>query len=408
MSDSVDVLVLGGGYSGLWGAANAADVAREKNAALKITLVSDHEHLIHRPRLYEKNPDAYRIPLKPLLDPLGIVFLRGHATTIDTTARTVIVRTSDGEETLHYKRLVLATGSVLSKVPIPGADRYSWNIDSYPAAKAFDDHLRALSRANEPGSNTFIVIGAGMCGIELVTELRDRLKEYAGEEASENSRIILVERGGLVGPLFGDEPRPVIEEALAVAGVEVRLSTEVTRIEKESVTLSTGEIIPTRTVVLTVGMRANDLTAQIPGERDKFGRLFVDETLRVKGVPDIFASGDVAHAKVDGTHSALMACQNSQTMGKYAGRNVAADLLGAPFTKYSQADYTTCLDLGRFGALYTEGFDRKLKAYGDQIGVRGETAKQRKRRINGKEIYPPAPGPAEAILAGFRIDSRGR
>jgi NADH dehydrogenase len=409
MSETVDVLVLGGGFSGLWGAANAADVARENDTALAITLVSPQDQLIMRPRLYEQDPSTLRRPLRPLLDPLGIDFVQGTATKISTEQKSVEIETEVGTRRIGYRRLVLATGSNLSSVPIPGVAEHSWNIDSYPAAEAFDAHLKELSeQVPDEAANTFVIVGAGMCGIELATELRDRIAQHAGDDVAEQARIELIERGTEVGPLFGDEPRPVIEAALAQARVNVRLGTEVTQVTAESAVLRDGEVIPTRSVILTVGMVANDLTRQIPGERDRLGRLHVDETLRVVGVPDVFASGDVANAKVDGSHTALMACQNSQTMGKYVGRNVAADLLGVDPVPYSQADYTTCLDLGRFGALYTEGFDRKLIAYGDQLGPRGETAKERKERINGREIYPPEPASAETMLTRFRIDSRGR
>jgi NADH dehydrogenase len=409
MNETADILILGGGFSGLWGAANAADVAREHGDRVTITLVSAHEHLIMRPRLYEKNPDDLRRPLRPLLDPLGVRFVLGTATRVDTGQRVVEVETADGTRSIGFRRLVLATGSTLARVPIPGTE-HAWNVDSYPAAKAFDEHLAALVRedSEDEASNTFVVVGAGMVGIELAAEMRDRIAAHASGARAENARIVLIERGPVVGPLFGDEPRPVIEAALAESRVEVRVGTQVTRITGESVQLQDGDVIPTRTVILAFGMVANDLTSQIPGRRDELGRLYVDASLKVVDVPHVFASGDVANAKVDGDHSALMACQNSQTMGKYVGRNVAADLLGLEYTPYSQADYTTCLDLGRYGAVYTEGFERRLVAYGDRLGPGGETAKQRKQRINTRAIYPPEPGTAEAMLPHFRIDSRGR
>jgi NADH dehydrogenase len=88
-------------------------------------------------------------------------------------------------------------------------------------------------------------------------------------------------------------------------------------------------------------------------------------------------------------------------MGKYAGRNAASDVLGQPFRRYRQGDYTTCLDLGRFGAVFTDGFDRKLK-------LAGPEAKKRKRWINTELISLPHPGPTDQVLAAMRIDEKGR
>ncbi len=266
------ILVLGGGYSGLWAAANAADVARECDSALAITLVSKDGYLEHRPRLYEKNPDTLRVAVGDLVESLGIDLVIGIAASIDARAKTVNVATADGPRLLGYDRLVLATGSELRQLPIPGMAEFAWNIDSYKGAKAFDDHLKAIAGAlAEPSNNTFVIIGAGMTGIELAAEMRDRIEQHAGAAAAQAARIILVERGPDVGPTFGAEPRPLIKQALELAKIELRLGTGVASVRRDSVTLTTGEEIATATTVMTVGMSASTLTGQIPGKRDEFG-----------------------------------------------------------------------------------------------------------------------------------------
>ncbi len=396
------ILVLGGGYSGLFAAANAADVARECDSPLSITLVSKDGYLEHRPRLYEKNPDTLRVAVGDLVEALGIRLVIGVATSIDTGAKTVTVAGTDRTQVLSYDRLVLATGSELRHLPIPGMAQFAWNIDSYKGAKAFDDHLKAIAGTLAgPANNTFVIIGAGMTGIELAAEMRDRIEQHAGAAVAQAARVILVERGDDVGPTFGDEPRPVIKQALELAKVELRLGTGVASVRRDSVTLTTGEKIATATTVMTVGMSASALTEQIPGKRDESGRLHVDDNLQVIGVEHVYATGDVACAYADDSNMAIMSCQTSRTMGKYAGRNAACDLLGQPFRRYRQPDYTTCLDLGRFGAVFTMGFDRKLKTSGAE-------AKKRKRWINTEVINPPNVGPVDQILAEMRIDQRGR
>lgn len=396
------ILVLGGGYSGLWAAANAADVARECGSPLSVALVSKDGYLEHRPRLYEKNPDSLRVTVAPLAELLGIHLIVGMATSIDVSKKTASVASANGTQTLGYDRLVLATGSELRQLPIPGMAEFAWNVDSYKGAKAFDEHLKAIAGAlSVPANNTVVIIGAGMTGIELAAEMRDRIEEHAGAAAAEAARIILVERGAAVGPAFGDEPRPVIKQALELAKVELRLGTGVASVRRDSVTLTTGEEIPTATTVMTVGMSASSLTEQIPGKRDESGRLYVDDNLQVIGVEHVYATGDVACAYADDNNMAIMSCQTSRTMGKYAGRNAACDLLSQPSRRYRQPDYTTCLDLGRFGAVFTTGFDRRVK-------LSGPEAKKRKRWINTELINLPNPGPVDQVFAAMRIDERGR
>ncbi len=93
----------------------------------------------------------------------------------------------------------------------------------------------------------------------------------------------------------------------------------------------------------------------------------------------------------DDGNTALMCCQHALSLGRVAGHNAAAELLGLPTVRYSQPEYVTCLDLGPWGAVYTEGWERQVKL------VR-EEAKSLKRRINTEWIYPPK-ADREAALA---------
>ena len=94
-------------------------------------------------------------------------------------------------------------------------------------------------------------------------------------------RVIIVERNSAIAPDMGAASRPVIEDALRKLGVETRLGAGVASLDESGVTLADGEHIETETVIWAAGIRAAPLTAQIPAERDNFGRLLVDRDLRV-------------------------------------------------------------------------------------------------------------------------------
>jgi NADH dehydrogenase len=295
--------------------------------------------------------------------------------------------------------LILATGSELRRIPIPGLAEHSFNIDTYEAAVAFDRHLAKIVQTPErAGHNTFVVVGAGMSGIELAAEMRNRIEVHADADTAARARVVLVEQAEMVGPEIGSGPRPVIEAALDEAGIEIRLGVRIDRIDPDSVLLSDGARIEAATTIVTIGLRANSLTAQIPGERDELGRLIVDDMLAVIGAPGVFATGDVACAFVDDENVALMSCQHSRTMGKYAGYNAAHGLMDLPQRRYRQPGYTTCIDLGNYGAVFSTGWERKVEKT-------AEDAKQRKKRINEERIYPPK-GDRAAILGGMRIDEK--
>ena len=97
-------------------------------------------------------------------------------------------------------------------------------------------------------------------------------------------------------------------------------------------------------------------------ETDRFGRVHVDEFMRVKGVANVFAAVDVACAMIDDNHTSVMSCQHSRPMGRFAGHNVVSDLFGVPVLPLRIESYVTILDLGQWGAVYTAGWDRQLVA----------------------------------------------
>ncbi len=164
-------------------------------------------------------------------------------------------------------------------------------------------------------------------------------------------------------------------------------------IDHNGVTLSSGERIDAATVIWTAGARANPITSQIDADKDSFGRLHVDRNLKVNGHSNVFATGDVACAATDEAgNRTMMSCQHAQNLGRSAGHNVAADLLGVASIPYSQEKYVTCLDLGPWGAVYTEGWDRQVK-------LTGAEAKKLKTTINTTWIYPPSADRAAALEA---------
>jgi NADH:ubiquinone reductase (H+-translocating) len=390
------ILVIGAGFAGMWSALAAArevDNAGCLDGEVEIMLIAPEPVLHMRPRLYEKSPGLMKTPLMDIFAAVGVKFKSGLVERIFAHCNEVSVRDSEGAcETLSYDRLVIASGSRLFRPDIPGLDRHAFSIDQLSEAEDLDRHLQSLAgRPGSPARNTVVVAGGGFTGIELATELPDRLRDILGE--GETTQVIMVEQASEIGPDLGSGPRPVIMQALEELGVTWIVNTAVTGIEADAVTLSNGQRIDTCTVIWTAGLRASPLTLELEAERDVLGRLHVGTDLRVDGYQNIFATGDTARAATDaeGNH-ALMSCQHAMNLGRYAGHNVAADLLGRKTLAYSQPKYVTCLDLGSWGAVYTEGWEREVK-------LQGQEAKELKHKINSEWIYPPTPNRADILAS---------
>jgi NADH dehydrogenase len=390
------LVIIGAGFAGMYAALSAArlrDIKGVSPEELEIALVAPEPTLVVRPRLYEPKPETLTAPLQEVLKAIDVVCVQGRAETINTKSRVVEVVTAKGaKKRLSYDRLVVACGSRLFRPNIPGLAEHAFSVDQFDDAVALDRHLHHLvSWPVSEMRDTVVVAGGGFTGIEAATEMPARLRAILGNNAK--PRVIIVDRGEAIAPDMGAGPRPIIEDALRKLGVEVRLGAGVASLDKSGVTLSDGERIESATVIWAAGMRAAPLTAQIPAERDNFGRLLVDRDLRVPSAAGVFATGDAARAACDDLGNyALMSCQHATRMGAFAGNNAAAELLGVPTKRYHQKAYVTCLDLGEAGAIFTRGWDRNVEMVGAE-------AKKTKQEINTVWIYPPRAERAAALAS---------
>ncbi|MGE4321591.1 MAG: NAD(P)/FAD-dependent oxidoreductase [Sphingobium sp.] len=390
------IIIIGAGFAGTMSALAAARLRAECDAedAIDIVLVAPEPILTLRPRLYEDNPAQMGAPLEALFDVTNVRFIDGFVRQIDAEASAIIVIRSSGErEMLTYDRLILAAGSRVIHPPIPGLADHALSVDQRHEADQLWQHVHRL--ADRPPSaerDTVVIAGGGFTGIETAAEMPARMRSVLGADAA--VRVVVVERAAEIGPDLGPGPRPVIEQALGELGVELVLGRSVTAVDAGGVTLDDGTHIASATVIWTGGLRASSLTEQIDAPRDALGRFLVEEDLRIPGHPAIFATGDTACANTDGLgHQTLMCCQHAIPLGRFSGHNAAADLLGQQTLAYTQERYVTCLDLGPWGAVFCEGWDREVMSS-------GVATKPIKHAINSVFIYPPEAVREAALAAG--------
>ncbi|MGQ0584303.1 MAG: NAD(P)/FAD-dependent oxidoreductase [Reyranella sp.] len=380
------ILVLGGGFAGLWsaiGAARTLDALGVGIDRVEIVLIDRTPWHSIRVRNYEADLGDTRVAFDSVLGPIGVRCIEGEITDIDVAGRTVACKAREGRQSIAYDRLVFALGSRLARPPIPGLAEHAFDVDTHESAVRLNTHIAHL----KSGQSTVFVVGGGLTGIEAAAEMPGKLRAAGIAKP----RVILADHATRVGAGMGEGALPVIEEALDALGVERRGGVSVAAIDPDGATLDTAERIAAATIVWCAGMQAHPLTARFPVERDRLGRLPVEPSLKIKGLSAEFAAGDAAWFLVDGVHASVMSCQHGRPMGRFAGHNVVCDLLGQPLLPLRIDWYTTILDLGPWGAVYTEGWDRQLVS-------RGAEAKRTKELINRERIYPPRSGERRAIL----------
>lgn len=387
------IIIAGSGFAGLWAALAAQRAihlaAQEQN--IEVLMVSPSPNVDIRPRLYESVLENMYPDILDILNVVDVKYVAGWVNEIDTTAQNLVITTIHGDQqSLSYDRFILATGSTTFMPPIPGLIEHGFSVSTLADAEKLDQHLKNL--ANKPTNaarNTVVVAGGGLTGLETVAEMPERLCSILAET---DIRVVLVDSSAEIGAALGDEAAVVIQEALSELGVEGKVGLRVTALDASGVTLSNGERIETETVIWTAGMRANSLTSQIVGEKDNLGRILGDAYLHAPETKNIFVTGDTVKVPTDNLGNFnVMSCQHAMSLGRVAGYNAAAELVDLPLHAYSQPKYVTCVDLGPWGALYTEGWDRKVQF------VRHE-AKKIKQEINTVWIYPPV-AEREAVFA---------
>lgn len=387
------VVVIGSGFAGLWaalGAARRLDELAVPAGTVDVMVVSNKPFHDIRVRNYEADLSACRIPLGDVLGPAGVAHVTAEVTAIDADGRRVTTSTG---ASYSYDRLVLASGSHVVKPALPGLAEFGFDVDTYDGAVRLQQHLQGLAGGPlTSAAATVVVVGAGLTGIETACELPGRL------------HALFARGDGVTPPRGTHRPQPLRRlrygfigaagDRTGAVGQRRRDQNRRERCRRQpgGVTLSSGERLAAATVVWCAGMRASRLTEQLPVARDRLGRLQVDDYLRVIGVPAMFAAGDVAAARMDDEHLSVMSCQHGRPMGRYAGCNVINDLFDQPLLALRIPWYVTVLDLGSAGAVYTEGWERKVVS-------QGAPAKTTKQSINTRRIYPPLNGSRADLLA---------
>lgn len=351
MSKHPKVLILGGGYAGLMAAARFG----RHVAGAEVTLIDARAEMVQRIRLHEilAGGSPKTLPYARLLARRGARFVQASVERLDPDARRVTVRTAGGRQDFDYDVLVLALGS-RTAAPIPGVAGHALRIDDPAELRKAHDRLR-------PG-NRVLIVGAGLTGIEVATEMAERLLGL---------RVTLATRGRLADG-WSTAAADHFARRLRELGVEVKEETAVGSLEAGRALVANGDPIGFDMAVWAGGFEALPLAREAGLPTDATGRVRVTETLQVPGRPEIFVAGDAA-AALDAAGDAIrMSCASALPMGAWTGENVPRFLRGQEPKPFPFATLVRCVSLGRRDGLvqFTEWNDAPLpKIWTGRLGV---------------------------------------
>ncbi|MEU3768607.1 NAD(P)/FAD-dependent oxidoreductase [Amycolatopsis keratiniphila] len=353
------VVIIGGGFAGY----NAAKTLLQSvGDDTEIVVLNPTDYFLYLPLLPEVaagilEPRRISVSIPGTLR--GVRLVLGTAKSVDFDARSVsYVDPEDREHHLGYDRLVLAAGSVNKLLPIPGVPEYAHGFRGLPEALYLRDHItrqiELAASATDPAERdarcTFVVVGAGYTGTEVAAQgpaFTAALAARHPELKEQKIRWLLLDLADRVLPELDRRLGTTADEVLRARGVEVLMKTSIEDAGPGGVTLTSGESVPTHTLVWCVGVRPDPLIEDL-GLKTAKGRLVVTAQLNVPGRRDVYACGDAA-AVPDLTRPGEytpMTAQHAERQGKLAGKNVAASLGHGSHGTYRHHDLGFVVDLG--------------------------------------------------------------
>jgi NADH dehydrogenase len=347
------VVIVGGGFGGL----NLARELGRSSAAgqLDVTLVDKRNHHTFQPLLYQVataglQPHDIGMSLRSIRgvrrtgpdgDPVTDVRL-GEVVDVDDEA----VVLADGAR-LPYDSLVVAAGGITNDLGIPGVAEHAFGLKSLAEATQLRNHiLRRFEAASSAphhltdGTLTFVIAGGGPTGIELAGALAELVDQVLREDhpmlEPGHVRIVLLELTDRLLPGFTDRSHRVALERLQERGVEVLLETGAEEVTDRQVTLTSGDVLPARTLIWATGIAGVPLGGKLGAEAGRAGRVPVDGQLRAvtsDGEPvrdgRVYVIGDLA-GSVDGGDALPQVAPVAIQQGRYVADVITRKLTGEP------------------------------------------------------------------------------
>ncbi|NRF69489.1 FAD-dependent oxidoreductase [Aquincola sp. S2] len=340
------LVIAGGGFAGT---TLAQQLAPRLPAGWQLLVISEESYTTFNPMLAEVVgaavfPEHVIVPIRALLQhaPATVRFVMGRIGQVDSAARRLRCDTLAGPREIGYEHLVLAIGQRANLALLPGLAEHALPLklvgDALHIRNRVLQRLAAIELTGDAAQRAalgrFVIVGGGFSGVEVAGSLADFLRSarryYPRVQAGELS-VTLLHDGARLLPELPARLGDAAARSLRRRGIDVRLGARAARVEAEAVELADGTRLATRTVVCTIGTRAQALaeTLGLPSER---GRLRVAPDASVPGVPGLWAIGDCAALPnaADGGKPCPPTAQFAVAQAQRLADNLLARIAGTP------------------------------------------------------------------------------
>jgi NADH dehydrogenase len=359
MAKRPKVIIIGGGFGGLWAAKALA------GKQVDVTLIDRKNHHVFQPLLYQVatavlSPGEIAQPIRRILHSArNIEVILAEVVSVDTAAKTV--KLGDNSE-ISFDYLIVAAGARHSYF---GHEKWE---TSAPGLKTVEDALEMRRRIllafelaereayleNKHEPLTFVVVGGGPTGVELAGAIADiarmALKKDFKAIDTTTARVILFEGSDRVLGTFDKDLSESAKRQLESIGVEVRLNSFVTDIEPGRIKVA-DDWIDCDVVLWATGVAASPVGKTLGLETDKAGRVPVEPDLSLPTAAKVFVIGDMASIKRENGEPVPGLAPAAMQMGAHAAKNILRDIGEKPRRNFHYADKGTLATIGRSKAI---------------------------------------------------------
>jgi NADH dehydrogenase len=354
------VIVVGAGFAGL----SAVKRLCRARADIDVVVFDRHNYNTFQPLLYQVataglDEGAVGHPIRGILRPYPhAALLVETVVQVDPDGRKVVL---DSGEAMSYDALIITAGARTNYFGVPGAREHALPLYTLPDAIRVRNHILASFEAAEAdpslvegGALTFAVVGGGPTGVEMAGAMSELFRHVMRRDFRRidpsHARIVLIEMTDHLLGTFRPRAQVHARDELSARGVELKLNARVMSIEPKSVTLESGEVTPTHTVIWAAGVQASDITDG-GFERTRGGRIVVNPDLSVPGHPDVFVAGDLAAATGRDGNPLPQVARPAISGGRHAAGQVLRRLRGEPTVPFRYHDPGNMATIGRRAAV---------------------------------------------------------
>lgn len=357
MGSKKKIVLLGAGYGGILTAKKLANKFKRDNE-VEITLIDKNPYHTMLTELHEVaanrvSEDSIRIDLKKVFAKRKVNIVLDEITDIDFNGQVL----KSESNSYSYDHLVIGTGSKPTFFGVTGAKEYSHQLWSYEDAVNLKEHILYMFReavkekdkAKRKKMLTFVVVGAGFTGIEMIGEIgewKNRLcKDFNIDK--EEVKLYVIDALPKILPIFPDNLIRKAEKRLKKLDVEIITSAPITEVSKDSVTLGDKGSIDTSTVVWAAGVEGADVLGDMDIKQEGRKRVVTNDKLQSVDYKNVYAVGDNIFYIPEGEERPVpQMVENAEHSASLVAHNIYTDMKGGEKKSYKPVFHGAMVCIG--------------------------------------------------------------